>query len=121
LSAGIGQNLWIPVAKEYPTQLSNMANYIAPAAKMQALAGGCGVETVYYPAGPLLQYDPAVVKDVPKTPAALLAWAKANPDNFGCARPANSGPGRTDIRWEENRKGFCCSEGDLTGIACDPA
>lgn len=95
LSSGIGQNLWIPVAKDYPTQLSNMANYIAPAVKMQALASGYGVETVYYPSGPLLQYDPAVVKDVPKTPAALLAWAKANPGKFGYARPANSGPGRT--------------------------
>ena len=95
LSAGIGQNLWIPVAKDYPTQLSNMANYIEPAVKMQALASGYGVETVYYPSGPLIQYDPAVVKDVPKTPAELLAWAKANPGKFGYARPANSGPGRT--------------------------
>jgi putative spermidine/putrescine transport system substrate-binding protein len=95
LSAGIGQNLWIPLVKEYGNRLSNQKNYLAPAAKMQALAQGYGVETVYYPSGPLLQYNPAVVKTVPTTPAALLAWAKANPGKFGYARPANSGPGRT--------------------------
>lgn len=95
LSAGIAQNLWVPIVKDYSKQLSNMANYIEPAAKMQALAGGFGVVTTYYPSGPLLQYDPAVVKDVPKTPETLLAWAKAHPNKFGYARPANSGPGRT--------------------------
>ncbi|OZB89086.1 MAG: ABC transporter substrate-binding protein [Microbacterium sp. 14-71-5] len=95
LSAGIGQNLWLPIAKDYATQLSNMKNYLDPAAKMQDLAQGYGVVTTYYPSGPLLQYDPAVVTDVPKTPEALLAWAKAHPGKFGYARPANSGPGRT--------------------------
>ena len=95
LSAGIGQNLWLPIAKDYASQLSNMKNYLDPAAKMQELAQGFGVVTTYYPSGPLLQYDPAVVTDVPKTPEALLAWAKAHPGKFGYARPANSGPGRT--------------------------
>ena len=95
LSAGIGQNLWIPLVTDYGARLSNQKNYLAPAAKMQALAEGYGVETVYYPSGPLLQYNPSVVKTVPTTPAALLAWAKANPGKFGYARPANSGPGRT--------------------------
>jgi putative spermidine/putrescine transport system substrate-binding protein len=95
LSAGIGQNLWIPLVKDYGARLSNQKNYLAPAAKMQDLAEGYGVETVYYPSGPLLQYNPSVVKTVPTTPAALLAWAKANPGKFGYARPANSGPGRT--------------------------
>ncbi|HEY3548311.1 MAG TPA: extracellular solute-binding protein [Propionicimonas sp.] len=95
LSAGIGQNLWIPIAKDYAAQLTNMQNYLDPAAKMQDLAQGFGVVTTYYPSGPLLQYDPAVVTDVPKTPEALLAWAKAHPGKFGYARPANSGPGRT--------------------------
>src|SRR5665811_133521 len=63
--------------------------------RMQALAGGFGVVTTYYPSGPLLQYDPKVVTDVPKTPKAVLAWAKAHPNKFLYARPANSGPGRT--------------------------
>ena len=95
LSAGIAQNLWVPIVKDYGSRLSNMANYIDPAAKMEALATGFGVVTTYYPSGPLLQYDPAIVTDVPKTPEALLAWAKAHPGKFGYARPANSGPGRT--------------------------
>ena len=95
LSAGIGQNLWIPIVKEYAARLSNQKNYLEPAAKMQDLAQGFGVETVYYPSGPLLQYNPAVVKTVPTTAQTLLAWAKANPGKFGYARPANSGPGRT--------------------------
>jgi putative spermidine/putrescine transport system substrate-binding protein len=95
LSAGIGQNLWIPLVKDYGDRLSNMKNYIDPAQKMQDLADGFGVVTTYYPSGPLLQYNPKIVKDVPSTPAELLAWAKANPNKFGYARPANSGPGRT--------------------------
>jgi putative spermidine/putrescine transport system substrate-binding protein len=95
LSAGIGQNLWVPIVKDYGDRLSNQKNYLEPAAKMQDLAQGFGVATVYYPSGPLLQYNPAVVKTVPTTPEAVLAWAKANPGKFGYARPANSGPGRT--------------------------
>src|SRR5665647_3566767 len=95
LSAGIGQNLWIPLVTDYGARLSNQKNYLAPAAKMQDLAEGFGVETVYYPSGPLIQYNPAVVKTAPTTPEALLAWAKAHPGKFGYARPANSGPGRT--------------------------
>jgi putative spermidine/putrescine transport system substrate-binding protein len=37
---------------------------------------------------------PDRVKEVPTSPAELLAWAKANPNRFLYARPANSGPGR---------------------------
>ncbi|QAY69074.1 extracellular solute-binding protein [Xylanimonas protaetiae] len=95
LSAGIEQNLWIPIVDEFGDRLSNMKNYIDPAQKMQDLAGSDGVVVTYYPSGPLLQYNPDVVKDVPSTPQELLDWAKANPGKFGYARPANSGPGRT--------------------------
>jgi putative spermidine/putrescine transport system substrate-binding protein len=98
LSAGIGQDLWIPIVDDYGDRLSNQGDYIQPAADMQKLAEGFGVVTTYYPSGPLLQYDPSVVKDVPGTPEELLAWAKANPGKFGYARPANSGPGRTFLQ-----------------------
>jgi putative spermidine/putrescine transport system substrate-binding protein len=98
LSAGIEQNLWIPIVDDYGDRLSNMDTYIEPAANMQALASGFGVVTTYYPSGPLLQYDPAIVTDVPTNPQELLAWAKANPGKFGYARPANSGPGRTFLQ-----------------------
>lgn len=95
LSAGLPDNLWVPLATDYSDRISNMKNYIKPAQAMQDLTQGYGVEVTYYPSGPLLQYDPEAVKDVPKTPEQLLAWAKAHPGKFGYARPANSGPGRT--------------------------
>ncbi|WP_413452473.1 extracellular solute-binding protein [Georgenia phoenicis] len=95
LSAGIDQDLWIPVVDEYGDRLGNQENYLEPAAAMQELADGYGVVVTYYPSGPLLQYNPEVVTDVPSTPEELLAWAEANPGQFGYARPANSGPGRT--------------------------
>jgi len=95
LSAGIGEGLWLPVVAEHGDRVSNQANYLEAAAAMQELAGDFGVVTTYYPSGPLLQYDPNVVTDVPTTPEELLAWAQANPGKFGYARPANSGPGRT--------------------------
>lgn len=95
LSAGIAQDLWIPLVDEYGDRLSNQGDYIEPAAAMQELAEGYGVVTTYYPSGPLLQYNPDTVSDVPSTPEELLSWAQANPGKFGYARPANSGPGRT--------------------------
>ena len=49
------------------------------------------------PAGPLVEYNPDKVKQLPTTPAELLAWCKANPNKLIYARPANSGPGRTFI------------------------
>ena len=64
---------------------------------MQELAQNQGIEVVFMPAGPLLEYNPAKVKQVPTTPQELLAWCKANPNRFIYARPANSGPGRTFI------------------------
>jgi len=48
------------------------------------------------PAGPLLEYNPAKVKQAPTTPAELLAWCKANPNRLIYARPANSRT-RTDV------------------------
>ncbi|WP_022886637.1 extracellular solute-binding protein [Glaciibacter superstes] len=98
LSAGIAQDLWIPLVTDYGDRVSNQENYIEPAAAMQELAEDFGVVTTYYPSGPLLQYNPDVVTDVPSTPEELLAWAQANPGKFGYARPANSGPGRTFLQ-----------------------
>src|SRR5690606_34909696 len=95
LSAGIAQDLWLPVVDDYGDRLTNQENYLEPAANMQELAQGYGVVTTYYPSGPLLQYDPEVVGTPPATPDELLEWAEANPGKFGYARPANSGPGRT--------------------------
>ena len=68
LSAGISQKLWMPLVTDYGDRLSNQANYLEPAAKMQELAEGYGPVTTYYPSGPLLQYDPKVVDATSRRP-----------------------------------------------------
>jgi putative spermidine/putrescine transport system substrate-binding protein len=93
LSAGIAQNLWVRT-DDYASRLG-AAHYQPPAQKMQELAQGHGVEVVYYPSGPLIEYNPKTVAKPPATAQELLAWAKAHPKRFQYARPANSGPGRT--------------------------
>jgi putative spermidine/putrescine transport system substrate-binding protein len=96
LSAGIQKGLLTKVLPTYSSRFPGlMSNYLAPAANMQKLADGYGVELVYYPSGPLLEYNPAKVANPPHTPQQLLAYAKANPGKVQYANPANSGPGRT--------------------------
>jgi putative spermidine/putrescine transport system substrate-binding protein len=98
LAAGIEQGLLIKLLPEYSAKFPNLvANYQPAAAKMQELAMDQGIEVVFMPAGPLVEYNPAKVKQPPTTPAELLAWCKANPNKLIYARPANSGPGRTFI------------------------
>ncbi len=95
LSAGIDQGLWTdftPLMADLP----KLDDVLLPQAlKMQALAKDQGVVISYYPSGPLIEFMPDVVPNPPKTAQELLDWAKANPNKFLYARPANSGPGRT--------------------------
>ncbi|HEX6356172.1 extracellular solute-binding protein [Actinophytocola sp.] len=96
LSAVIEQELVLKLLPDFGSKFPKLEeNYLPAAAKMQELAQGQGVTVTFYPSGPLLEYDPNVVKDVPKTTDDLLEWAKANPGKFQYAVPANSGPGRT--------------------------
>jgi putative spermidine/putrescine transport system substrate-binding protein len=96
LAAGIQQNLWIKLLPDNAAAFPGVLDkYADGPRKMQDLAEGFGLEVTYMPAGPLLEYNPAKVTDVPKTPAQLLAWCKAHPNKLIYARPANSGPGRT--------------------------
>lgn len=95
LSSGAKENLWVDFVGEYGDRVSNQANYVQGAVEQQKLANGLGVILTFSPSGPMLQYDPAIVTDVPSTPEELLEWAKANPGKFSYARPANSGVGRT--------------------------
>jgi putative spermidine/putrescine transport system substrate-binding protein len=98
LAAGIEQGLLMKVLPANAAKFPNlMANYQPAAAKMQELAGDYGIAVVFMPAGPILEYNPDKVKQVPTTPQELLAWCKANPNKLIYARPANSGPGRTFI------------------------
>ena len=98
LAAGIEQGLLIKLLPDHASKFPNlMQNYLPAAAKMQELAQDYGVEVVFMPAGPLLEYNPAKVQPAPTTPQELLAWCKAHPNRLIYARPANSGPGRTFI------------------------
>ena len=96
LSAGIASNVLTQVLPAYDSRFPGlMSNYLPAAADMQKLSQGYGVEVVYYPSGPLVEYNPKAVPAAPSSPADLLALAKANPGKFEYAKPANSGPGRT--------------------------
>src|SRR5689334_14612157 len=98
LAAGIEQGVLMQILPNFNGKFPNlMANYQPAAAEMQKLAGNYGIVVTFMPAGPLLEYNPAKVKQAPTTPQELLAWCKANPNKLIYARPANSGPGRTFI------------------------
>jgi putative spermidine/putrescine transport system substrate-binding protein len=98
LAAGIDQGVLMKVLPDQAAKFPNLTgNYQPAAAKMQELAQDYGVAVTFMPAGPLVEYNPAKVKQPPTTPAELLAWCKANPNRLIYARPANSGPGRTFI------------------------
>jgi putative spermidine/putrescine transport system substrate-binding protein len=45
--------------------------------------------------GPVFIYNPARVKQPPRSVEELKAWVRTNPGKFMYARPANSGPGRS--------------------------
>lgn len=95
LAAGLSQGLWVDLSA-HKADLPDLEKILLPQAfKMQALAQNQGVVVTYYPSGPLIEYMPDRVKQVPGTAEELLAWTKANPKRFMYARPANSGPGRT--------------------------
>ena len=96
LSAGIDQKLWVNLLPGFASSLPKPADiYLKGALDNHNIGQGFGMCMVYYPSGPLLEYIPERVKSVPTTAEELLAWAKANPNRFLYARPANSGPGRT--------------------------
>jgi putative spermidine/putrescine transport system substrate-binding protein len=97
LSAGLELNLWQRILPDNASVFPDLdAVYEPTALKLNRVQGqGYGVVVCYYPSGPLLEYMPDRVTDVPKTAEDLLAWTKAHPNRFMYARPTNSGPGRT--------------------------
>ncbi|TFC77258.1 extracellular solute-binding protein [Cryobacterium sp. TMS1-20-1] len=99
LGAGIELDLWQKLLPDYDEQLGeSVATYQPNAQKMLELADGYAVVNDYGNYGPLLEYLPQTVSDVPTTADELMAWAKANPGQFMYARPANSGPGRAFVQ-----------------------
>jgi len=96
IAAGAQQRLWQKLLPNFEKTLGDVeSKYQEGALKMHRLIDGYALTSYYNPNGPLLEYNPGKVSAPPKTPAQLLAWAKANPKKFTYARPANSGPGRT--------------------------
>jgi putative spermidine/putrescine transport system substrate-binding protein len=97
MSDGIGLGLWIDVWSRHARQLPDPATIYHDAALMMQRNFGSdqGVAVAYSPSGPLFEYAPARVREVPKTAADLLGWVRANPKRFTYARPVNSGPGWT--------------------------
>jgi len=100
LSDGVVQGLWTTLLPEYATALPDLDAVFHPSAKMmqQNFGKGQGIAVAYTPSGPLFEYAPDRVRDVPKTAADLLAWARAHPNRFFYARPYNSGPGWTFLQ-----------------------
>lgn len=97
LAAGLELSLWEPLLPAHAAVFPDLEKVLQPAALNlnRAQGQGYGITVCYYPSGPLLEYLPQSVKDVPATAEELLAWAKAHPNRFMYARPNNSGPGRT--------------------------
>ncbi len=98
LAAGMAAGpIWLKLLPEHADKLPGLEENYEPAAlRLHKVQGqGYGVVINYYPSGPLIEYMPAKVPTPPTSAEELLAWAKANPNRFMYARPANSGPGRT--------------------------
>jgi putative spermidine/putrescine transport system substrate-binding protein len=89
------QSLLTPLLPKHKSLLPDLSKIQdKPRAQMQALAHGQAVINLWGPSGPFWEYDSNKLPNPPKTPQALLAWAKAHPGRFTYAQPANSGPGR---------------------------
>jgi putative spermidine/putrescine transport system substrate-binding protein len=98
LAAGMDQGLWTQILPKYTAMFPDLEKLYLPGAyAMQKMARGQAFIDDWYPSGPLLEYAPDRVKDVPDTAEKLLAWCEAHPGKLMYARPANSGPGRTFV------------------------
>jgi len=99
LGAGIEQDLWLKLLPEFDEQLgASVDTYLPNAKNMLDLAEGYAIVNDFGNPGPLLEFLPSTVSDVPGTAEELLEWAESNPGQFMYARPANSGPGRAFVQ-----------------------
>ena len=95
LSMGTEQGVYMQLLPTYASSLPKLDDiYIEGARQIQTMTKGYGVLVAYCPYGPLLEYMPNKVKNVPTTAEELLAWTRANKNRFIYARAANSGPSR---------------------------
>ncbi len=98
LAGGMEQSVWLEILPKYQDRFPDLSKLYMPGAyAMQKMGRGQAFVIDWYPSGPLLEYAPQRVKDMPDTAERLLAWCKAHPGKFMYARPSNSGPGRTFV------------------------
>ena len=70
LASGIEQSLRVQILPAHAAKFPNvMDNYFKESRKMQELAANQGLAVVYALGGPLLEYNPDKVTQVPTTPA----------------------------------------------------
>lgn len=99
IAFGLRDNVWEQLMPKYKDVFQKSIDaYVPGAKKAYDLFNGYGIAYVFCPGGPMFTYNPDKVPTPPKTAADLLAWAKANPNKFLYARPANSGPGRAFLQ-----------------------
>jgi putative spermidine/putrescine transport system substrate-binding protein len=99
MASGADQGIYEQIMPKYSADFQKtITNYLPGAKAAYDLFKGFGIAYVFCPGGPMFTYNPEKVPNPPKTPADLLAWAKANPGKFLYARPANSGPGRAFLQ-----------------------
>ena len=95
LAACVEQGVLEQLIPAYKNEFQYFIDQYLPGAKAgYDIYNGYGLPTVFCPGGPMLTYNPDAVTTPIKSPQDLLEWAKANPNKFLYARPANSGPGR---------------------------
>jgi putative spermidine/putrescine transport system substrate-binding protein len=98
LAGGMEQGVWLEILPKFQDRFPDLSKLYLPGAyAMQRMARGQAFVIDWYPSGPLLEYAPERVKDLPDTAEGLLAWCKKHPGRFMYARPSNSGPGRTFV------------------------
>jgi len=94
LAAGIKNNLLTKITPDHEDMFPNLtANYLEPAAAMQGLAQGYGIEVVYYPSGPLLEYNPTKVTTPPTTPCGTARLGQGTSRQVRVRPPGQLGPG----------------------------
>jgi len=94
VALGMAENVYMQLLPAHAGMLPKLDDILIDGAKrMQAVVQGFAVINGYCPFGPLLEYMPDRVRNVPTTAEDLLEWVRANKNRFMYARPANSGIG----------------------------
>jgi len=100
LSQMAAQKQLVKILPDYASHVPNLNKILTPAARdFQTVAKGYGVVIQGAGwAGPIWAYSKKNVSNPPKSPQALLAWAKAHPGKFTYANPTTgSGPSNAFI------------------------